>query len=83
MKHYNCTKLKLIEQKGMPLDHDFGYSFPLSSSLLKKEGRENENEIAIILIKSHAFQLDHSSLFVENIYILLRFVLHIIFRGRW
>ena len=28
-----------IEQKGMTFDYDFGYSFPLFSSLLKKEGR--------------------------------------------
>ena len=27
--------------KGMTLDHDFGYSFPLLSSLLKKDGRRN------------------------------------------
>jgi hypothetical protein len=31
---------KTIEQKGMTFDHDFGYSLPLFSSLLK----ENENE---------------------------------------
>jgi hypothetical protein len=29
----------LIEQKGMPFDNDFGFSFPLFSSLLKIEGR--------------------------------------------
>jgi hypothetical protein len=29
---------KKIEQKGMTFDHDFGYSFPLFSSLLQKEG---------------------------------------------
>jgi hypothetical protein len=28
-----------IEQKGITFDHNFGYSFPLFSSLLKKEGR--------------------------------------------
>ena len=31
-------KLK-IEQKGMTLDCDYGYSLPLFSSLIKKEGR--------------------------------------------
>ena len=37
---YGChANLVLIEQKGMTFDHDFGYSFPLSSSLLKKERR--------------------------------------------
>ena len=33
-----------IEQKGMTFDHDFGYSFPLFSSLLKKGEEEKENE---------------------------------------
>ena len=28
-----------IERKGMPFDNDFCYSFPLFTSLLKKEGR--------------------------------------------
>jgi len=32
----------MIEQKGMAFDHDFGYSFPLFSSLLKKEGIRKE-----------------------------------------
>jgi hypothetical protein len=31
----------MIEQKGMTFNHDFGYSFSLSSSLLKKEKRRN------------------------------------------
>ena len=30
--------IKSIEQKGMAFDHNFGYSFPLFSFLLKKEG---------------------------------------------
>ena len=29
----------MIEQKGMTLNNDFGYSFSLFSCLLKKEGR--------------------------------------------
>jgi hypothetical protein len=29
----------MIEQKGMTLNHDFGYSFPFFSFLLKKEGK--------------------------------------------
>ena len=33
-----------IEQKGITFDHDFGYSFHLLSSLLKKREEENENE---------------------------------------
>ena len=48
---------KKIEQKGMPFDHDFGYSFLLLSSLLKKEEREKKNEVAKIVIKSHTFLL--------------------------
>ena len=47
-----------IDQKGMAFDQNFFYSFPLFSSLLKKEGREKENEVAKIVIKSHAFLLD-------------------------
>ena len=35
----NGGKLFRIEQKGMTFDHDFGYSFPPFSSLLKKEER--------------------------------------------
>jgi hypothetical protein len=34
----------------MNFDHDFGYSFPLSSSLLKKREEEKENELAKIVI---------------------------------
>ena len=30
--------------------HDFGYSFPLFSSLLKKSEEEKENELAKIMI---------------------------------
>ena len=30
---------KKIDQKGMNFDHDFGYSIPLFSSLLKKDER--------------------------------------------
>ena len=33
-----------IEPKGMTFDHDFGYSFPLFSFLLKKGEDEMENE---------------------------------------
>ena len=47
-----------IEQKCMTFDHDFGYSFPLFSSLLKKEGRRKGEWIAKIVIKSNAFLLD-------------------------
>ena len=43
-----------MEQKGMTFDHDFCYLILFFSSLLKKEkGRENENEVAKIVIKSH------------------------------
>ena len=37
----------------MTFDHDFCYFILLFSSLLKKEGREKENDVAKIVIKSH------------------------------
>ena len=43
----------------MTFDHDFGYSFPLFSSPLRKREEEKENELAKIVIKSLAFQLGH------------------------
>ena len=51
-----------IEQKGITFDHDFGYSIPLFSSLLKKREEEKENELAKIVIKSHALLLDLCSI---------------------
>ena len=39
MSVLNNTIENRIEQKGMNFDHDFGYSFPLFSSLPKKGGR--------------------------------------------
>ena len=33
------NKISTLEQKGMTFDHDFVYSFPLFSYLLKKEVR--------------------------------------------
>ena len=48
----------MIEQKGMTFDHDFGYSFILFSSLLKKEERRKGEWTAKLVIKSHAFLLD-------------------------
>ena len=47
-----------IEQKGMTFDHDFGYSLPLFSSLLKKKERRKGKCTAKTVIKSHAFLLD-------------------------
>ena len=44
-----------MKQEGMTFDHDFCYFILLFSSLLKKEGRERENEVAKIVIKSHTF----------------------------
>ena len=35
-----------IEQKGMTWNHDFGYSFPLFSSLLKKRGKKKRRIIS-------------------------------------
>ena len=60
--------LQKIEQKGMFFNHDFGYSFPLFSSLLKKREEEKENEVAKIVINSHAFLLDPSKI---EIYIII------------
>ena len=45
----------MMEQKGMTFDHYFCFFILLFSSLLKKEGREKENEVAKIVIKSHTF----------------------------
>ena len=36
----------VIEQKGMTFDHDFGYSSPPFSSLLKIEGRRKGERIS-------------------------------------
>ena len=36
--------INIIEQKGMPFDHDFGYSCPLSSCPIKKREEEKEND---------------------------------------
>ena len=44
---------KRIEQKGMTFEHDFGYSFPLLSSLLKKGKKKKGEWIEKIVIKSH------------------------------
>ena len=46
---------KWMEQKGMTFDHDFCYFILLFSSLLKIEGREKENDVAKIVMKSHTF----------------------------
>ena len=46
---------KWMKQEGMTFDHDFCYFILLFSSLLKKEGREKEKDVAKIVIKSHTF----------------------------
>ena len=51
----------MIEQKGVTFDHDFGYSFPLFSSLLKKEERikgelrasKNRDQKSCLSARSH------------------------------
>ena len=48
-------KNQRIKQEGMTFDHDFCYFILLFSSLLKKEGREKENDVAKIVTKSHTF----------------------------
>ena len=42
-QHYQVI-LPLIEMKGMTFDHDFGYSFPLFSSLLKNTGKKKRRK---------------------------------------
>ena len=51
MSYFSKTNLN-----GMAFDHDFAYSYPLFSSLLKKREKEKEDELAKILIKGHVFQ---------------------------
>ena len=58
IKSYELFKSCTIEQKGITFDHDFGYSFPTFSSLLKIEGRRKGLWIAKVVIKSHTFLLD-------------------------
>ena len=41
----------------MTFDHDFGYSFLFPPK--KKGGEEEENELAKIVIKGHAFLLNN------------------------
>ena len=60
MQNSNTISLALIEQRGMTFEHDFIYSFPLFSSLVKKEEEEKENELAKIVIKGNVFLLDLS-----------------------
>ena len=54
-----CNKLQKMKQEGMTFDHDFCYFILLFSSLLIKEGREKENDVAKIVIKSHTFLFHH------------------------
>ena len=54
-----------MKQEGMTFDHDFCYFILLFSSLLKKEGREKENDVEKIVIKSHTF-LFHQGPFLRT-----------------
>ena len=56
-----------MKQEGMTFDHDFCYFILLFSSLLKKERREKENDVAKIVIKSHTF-LFHLLNLISNFY---------------
>ena len=47
-----------IEQKGMTFDHDFCYSFSLSSSQFFLEGREKGKRKTKVVVKRHVFLLD-------------------------
>ena len=59
-----------MKQEGMTFDHEFCYFILLFSSLLKKEGREKENDVAKIVIKSHTFlfHLYNFVLYIMNYY---------------
>ena len=56
----NTIKMNRIEQKGITFDHDFGYSLisPFLFPPKKKREEQQENELAKIVIKGHAFLLD-------------------------
>ena len=58
VNYHRVYILYMIGLKGMNFDHDFDYSFPLFSSLLKNRKEEMKNEVVIMVIKSHAFQTD-------------------------
>jgi hypothetical protein len=55
-----------MKPEGKTLDHDFSYFILLLSSLPTKEGREKENEVAKIVIKSHTFLFHHLVGFPNN-----------------
>ena len=57
---FTMDKKFKIEQKGMPVDHDFCCSFSFSSSLFFQEGREKGKILTKVVVKSHAFLLDQS-----------------------
>ena len=58
-KERQIERLSWMKQEGMTFDHDFCYFILLFSSLLRKEGREKENDVAKIVIKSHTFLFHH------------------------
>ena len=47
--------IRMIEQKALFFNHDFGYSFPLFSSLLIKEGRRKGEWITKVVFKTMPF----------------------------
>ena len=49
----------MIAQKCMTFDHEFCYSCSFSSFLFFKEGREKRKRITKVVVKIHAFLLDH------------------------
>ena len=52
---YTTLYVLTMERKGMTFENDFCYFILSFSSLLRKEEREKENEVAKIVIKSHTF----------------------------
>ena len=69
------TFYKLIEQKGMTFDHDFSYSFPHFSSLLKNREekrrikQKNPNQKACLSARSYNFQCIFKRISLQNIWI--------------
>ena len=61
----------------MTFEHEFCYFILLFSSLIKKEGKENENEVAKIVIKSHTF-LFHPFEIIKHLFCFVVDVLKIV-----
>ena len=63
----------MIELKGMTFDHSFCYSFSFSSSLFFIGGKRKGERITKVMVKSHAFRLDHITYLTSNFSELCRY----------